>query len=205
MKTMLGLDAVSAARVTDPAEARRASAAKMPRCVVCMIRSFLGLWNGRGAIGQHTTVQDGIPGNSVERNALHFSRTVPEHSRSGSVVPKNPAWEETVNNPRSALDLGCAESMESAPLLDRTCKAILFRAGVPEVGSYPGRRPSRSSSEGRSPGIAVAPRGILSRVLRCSAQRAKSSPHSPPRKKATSQSLSRIWLHITFSARERRA
>jgi hypothetical protein len=44
------------------------------------------------------------------------------------------------------------------------------------MGNHSGRRPSRSSSEGRSPGISVAPRVLFCSALRCSAQRAKSSP-----------------------------
>ena len=49
------------------------------------------------------------------------------------------------------------------------------------MGNQSGRRPSRSSSEGRSPGKSVAPRVIFCRVLRCSAQRAKSLPDCPSR------------------------
>ena len=52
-------------------------------------------------------------------------------------------------------------------------------------GSHAGRRPSRSSSEGRSPGISAAPRIIFCCVLRCSAQRAKSSPDCPSREDLT--------------------
>ena len=48
-------------------------------------------------------------------------------------------------------------------------------------GSHPGRRPSRSSSEGRSPGISAAPRVLFFGGLQCSAQRAKSSPDCPSR------------------------
>ena len=65
MNTILGLDAESVARVADATEARRASAMKMPRFVTRMIRGSLGLRNEKGAIGQHTTVQDGIPGNAT--------------------------------------------------------------------------------------------------------------------------------------------
>ena len=46
-----------------------------------------------------------------------------------------------------------------------------------------GRRPSRSSSEGRSPGKSVAPRVVFCCVLRSSAQRAKSSPDCSSREK----------------------
>ena len=57
----------------------------------------------------------------------------------------------------------------SAQPAGRFCSAQKFKRS-------PGRRPSRSSSEGRSPGISAAPRVLFRCVLRCSAQRAKSSP-----------------------------
>ena len=74
-----------------------------------------------------------------------------------------------------------AHSVCRLPKMDGICTLVrqnLRGDFVPRrrMGNHSGRRPSRSSSEGRSPGISVAPRVIFCCVLWSSAQRAKSSP-----------------------------
>src|SRR5271157_432872 len=92
--------------------------------------------------------------------------------------------------------------LRRAGVVQPECSPCAFRSILPEVrpstgepdagkppvrfGGRGGRvsnRPSLplSSSEGRSPGISAAPRVIVCRVLRCSAQRAMSSLDRPSR------------------------
>ncbi len=85
--------------------------------------------------------------------------------------------------------------MEFAPLPDRTCRTILFRAEGPAVHPAKGE-----ALVNRSHRVLYS---AVSCGLRPNGPRVRLIAH--PGRKIMPQSLARIWLHITFSTQGRRA
>ena len=90
---------------------------------------------------------DAVPWPPAENHSLSRS-TGTADAFAVNFPPLQPRWQHLITEPMldgphkndlfdsnaaGTLRVGCAKSMESAPLLGRTCGAILFRAEVREV------------------------------------------------------------------------